>query len=367
MPRCRRVYPIARASQGHVPRPFIRAPRREPRRLTRPEGASNMAPMQFGFALQGRGPLSKPDILFKLAQKGDALRYASAFVTDHVVIPVEIDSAYPYSANGRVGGDWKEGYLEPLPLMAHLTALTKRIRIGTSVLIIPYRNPVVTAKMLATMDVLSGGRIILGAGVGWFKEEFEALHAQPFERRGPVTDEYIALMRACWTKEPVDWQGGVYRMGPVSAMPKPRQKGGIPIWTGGHTDVALRRAGEVSDGWHPIGLRPPAMLLPEEFRDKVAIVHDWAKKAGRDPEAITLSFRCPLEVVSKRAKPAGGDRTLFRGTAAEVIGDIKTYQALGVSHFVFDAAAQDARGFLTIMERFAEDVRPRLRGGSSRS
>ena len=131
-----------------------------------------MAPMQFGFALQGRGPLSKPDILFKLAQRGDSLRYASLFVTDHVVIPVEIDSAYPYSANGRVAGDWKEGYLEPLPLMAHLAALTKRIRIGTSVLIIPYRNPVVTAKMLATMDVLSGGRIILGAGVGWMEEEF---------------------------------------------------------------------------------------------------------------------------------------------------------------------------------------------------
>ena len=174
-------------------------------------------------------------------------------------------------------------------------------------------------------------------------------------------------MRACWTKEPVDWQGSLYRMGPVSAMPKPRQKSGIPVWTGGHTDVALRRAGEVSDGWHPIGLRPPAMLLPEEFRDKVAIIHDWAKKAGRDPEAITLSFRCPLEVVPKRAKATGGDRMLFRGTAAEVIGDIKTYQALGVTHFVFDPVAQDARGFLTIMERFAEDVRPRLRGGSSRS
>jgi hypothetical protein len=215
--------------------------------------------------------------------------------------------------------------------------------------------------------VLSGGRIILGAGVGWFKEEFEALHAEPFERRGPVTDEYIALMRACWTREPVDWQGPIYRMGPVSAMPKPKQKGGIPIWTGGHTDVALRRAGEVSDGWHPIGLRPPAMLHPEEFRDKVAIVHDWARKAGRDPEAITLSFRCPLEILPKRAKPAAGDRTLFRGTAAEVAGDIKAYQALGVTHFVFDSVTQDVRGWLTLMERFAQEVRPRTRVSSRRS
>src|SRR5262249_61722034 len=137
---------------------------------------------------------------------------------------------------GKFGGDWTNGYLEPLTLMSYLAGETSRVKLGTSVLVIPYRNPVVTAKMLATLDVLSGGRVILGAGVGWFKEEFEALHTQPFERRGPVTDEYIALMRACWTKEPVDWQGGGYRMGPVRAMPKPRQKGGIPRLAGGPPD-----------------------------------------------------------------------------------------------------------------------------------
>jgi probable F420-dependent oxidoreductase len=260
--------------------------------------------MDFGFSLPGRGPLATPDVLVKLAHKADDLRYASIFVTDHVVIPTTQSTPYPYATTGKFAGDWTNGYLEPLALMSFLAGETSRVRLGTSVLVIPYRNPVVTAKMLATLDVMSGGRVILGAGVGWFKEEFEALHAEPFERRGPVTDEYIALMRACWTREPVDWPGPIYRMGSVSAMPKPKQKGGIPVWTGGHTDAALRRAGEQSDGWHPIGLRPPAMLLPEEFRDKVAIVHDWAKKAGRDPKAITLSFRCPLELLPKRAKPA---------------------------------------------------------------
>jgi hypothetical protein len=196
--------------------------------------------------------------------------------------------------------------------------------------------------------------------VGWFKEEFEALRAEAFERRGPVTDEYLRLMRECWSREPVSWQGSFYKMEAVSALPKPRQAGGIPIWTGGHTDVALRRAGELSDGWHPIGLRPPAMLLPEEFRDKVAIVHDWARKAGRDPKAVTISFRCPLEVLPQRAKPAAGDRTLFRGTAAQVKGDIMTYAALGVTHFVFDLVAPDLKGQLALMERFADEVRSRL-------
>lgn len=316
--------------------------------------------MDFGFALPGRGSLATPDILVKLAQRADELRYSSIFVTDHVVIPVTQSAPYPYSPTGKFAGDWRNGYLEPLTLMSYLAGETSRVRLGTSVLVIPYRNPVVTAKMLATLDVLSGGRVILGAGVGWFKEEFEALHAEPFARRGTVTDEYLGLMRECWTREPVEWQGACYRMDAVSAMPKPRQAGGIPIWTGGHTDAALRRAGELSDGWHPIGLRPPAMLLPDEYRDKVAIVHDWARKARRKPKSITLSFRCPLEVLPKRAKPAGGDRTLFRGTADEVIADIRTYQALGVTHFVFDAVAQDLRGWLATMERFAKDVRPRV-------
>ena len=320
--------------------------------------------MDFGFSFPGRGPLATAEILAKLAHKADDLRYSSIFVTDHVVIPATQSAPYPYSPTGKFAGDWTNGYLEPLALMSYLAGETSRVKLGTSVLVIPYRNPVVTAKMLATLDVLSGGRVILGAGVGWFKEEFEALHAEAFERRGAVTDEYLQLMRACWTQEPVEWKGAYYRMGPVSAMPKPRQKGGIPIWVGGHTDAALRRAGELSDGWHPIGQRPPAMLLPEEYRDKVAIVRDWARKAGRDPKAVTLSFRCPLEVLPKRAKQAAGERQLFRGTAAQVIADVKTYQALGVTHFVFDPIASDVKGWIAIMERFAEEVRPKVQRSS---
>ena len=140
--------------------------------------------MHFGFALPGRGPLATPEALTKLAQKADALRYASVFVTDHVVIPTSNNSTYPYATSGRFAGDWTNGYLEPLAMMGVLVGLTSRVKIGTSVLVVPYRNPVVTAKMLATLDVMSGGRIILGAGVGWMKEEFEALQAPPFDGAG---------------------------------------------------------------------------------------------------------------------------------------------------------------------------------------
>ncbi len=318
-----------------------------------------MRGMHFGFSLPGRGPLATPDSLVKLAEKADALRFSSLFVTDHVVIPTEYRSAYPYSPTGKFASDWTNGYLEPLALLGFLAGATSRVRLGTSVLVIPYRNPVVTAKMLATLDVMSGGRVILGAGVGWLREEFEVLHAPSYEARGKVTDEYLRLMREVWTREPVEFAGIYYRLPSVSALPKPRQKGGIPIWTGGHTDAALRRAGEVADAWHPIGMRAPAMLYPAEYAEKVKVIHGWARKAGRDPESVGLTFRVPLELLPAKAKPAGGDRQLFRGTASQVIEDIRSYQALGVSHLVFDLTSQDLRGSLALMERFAEDVRPK--------
>ncbi|PYO32714.1 MAG: LLM class F420-dependent oxidoreductase [Candidatus Rokuibacteriota bacterium] len=279
--------------------------------------------MHFGFALPGRGPLARPDVLVKLAEKADALRYSSIFVTDHVVIPTAYDSKYPYSSSGKAASDWDQGYLEPLALMSFLAGVTSRVRLGTSVLVVPYRNPVVTAKMLATLDVMSGGRIILGAGVGWLREEFEALHSPPYEQRGRVTDEYLRLMKDCWTREPVEWSGTHYRMGRVSVLPKPVQKGGIPIWTGGHTDAALRRTGELADGWHPIGHRDPARLYPAEYAEKVAVIHGWARKAGRDAKDITLSLRAPLELVPNRphatgrARSARPDGALRRGSAPE--------------------------------------------------
>jgi probable F420-dependent oxidoreductase len=316
--------------------------------------------MQFGFALPGRGPLATPDALTQLAEKADALRYASVFVTDHVVIPTSYNSTYPYAASGRFTGDWTNGYLEPMAMMGVLAGLTSRVKIGTSVLVVPYRNPVVTAKMLATLDVMSGGRIILGAGVGWMKEEFEAVQAPPFAERGKVTDEYLRLMRDMWTKEPAQFSGAHYRLPSVSAMPKPRQKGGIPIWIGGHTDVALRRTGELADAWHPIAMRPPAMLLPDEYAEKVKVIHGWARKAGRDPKSITLSVRVPLELAARRGKVAVSDQPGFRGTAQDVIRHIKRYQALGVSHFVFDPAPQDLKGQLMLIERFAQEVRPKV-------
>jgi probable F420-dependent oxidoreductase len=323
--------------------------------------------VEFGVSLPSRGPLAKPDTVLKLATRAEALRFASVFVSDHVVLPASgARSVYPYATTGRLPGGADQDYLEPLTLLGHLARATTRVRLGTSVLVVPYRNPLVTAKMLATLDVLARGRIILGVGVGWWREEFEALAAPPFEARGPVTDEYLTLMRRCWTTDPVTFEGRHYTVREVHVLPKPVQRAGPPIWVGGHTDGAIRRAATLGDAWHPIGLRPPAQLEPDEYAAKVKQLQAEAQRAGRAPESVALTFRAPLAVRSKRAKAPAGDRPLFQGTADEVIGDLRRYQALGVSHVVLDATAPDLPGMLANLERFAEDVRPKLRTPTSR-
>lgn len=315
--------------------------------------------MEFGLSLPGRGPLATPDSILKLASRAEALHLSSLFVTDHVVLPVSAArSVYPYSATGQFPGGGQQDYLEPLAMLSHLAHATRRIRLGTSVLVIPYRNPLTAAKTLATIDLLSGGRVILGAGTGWLREEFEALATPPFEDRGRVTDEYLTLMRQAWTTDPVSFHGRYYTVRDVYALPKPAQRGGIPVWIGGHSDAALRRAGTVGDAWHPLGLRPPALLLPDEYAEKAKRVLAHAEAAGRPPGAVALTFRAPMEVRSRRDKAPGGERPLFQGTADQVIGDIRRYQALGVTHFVFDPVRAGLREVLASLERFADEVRP---------
>src|SRR5687768_3597784 len=247
--------PMTGTSQPCMPS-MIAHQAREPR-LQRPGAWHRMsAAMEFGLSLPGRGPLATPDSILKLATSADRLGYHALFVTDHVVLPASMArSVYPYSSTGHLPGGAAQDYLEPLAVLAWLAHVTRKIRIGTSVLVIPYRNPVVTAKTLATIDRLSNGRVILGAGVGWLREEFEALAAPPFEARGAVTDEYLQLMRATWTTDPVRFEGKHYTLRDVHALPKPVQRHGIPIWIGGHTDAAVKRAATFGDAWHPIALR----------------------------------------------------------------------------------------------------------------
>jgi probable F420-dependent oxidoreductase len=315
--------------------------------------------MRFGFPIPTRGALGTLEVVRRLGQAADQYRFDSIWVTDHLVIPRATDSKYPYAADGRMDLEAAAHYLEPFTVMSFLAGVTERPAIGSSVLVMPYRNPILTAKMVATLDLMSKGRVILGVGVGWMREEFEALGVRTFEQRGVVTDEYIRILRELWTQERPSYRGSFYAFDEVRFFPKPVQKPHPPIWIGGHTRAAIRRAGRLGDGWHPIGLRPPAGLHPAEYEQAAAELRAEAKAAGRDPWSITLSFRAPIRFSDGAA---AASRTPFVGSSGQIIEDIRTYQRLGVRHLIFDFGGNTAEAIVEQLHRFAEEVTPAFRG-----
>jgi probable F420-dependent oxidoreductase len=311
--------------------------------------------MDFGLHLPASTATVKPDDLVRFAQQAEELGFYCVTVADHVIVPRDISVPYPYTVDGKYPGT---GYhLETLMTMGFLAGATKRIRFVTSVMILPYRNPIVTAKMLASLDVLSGGRIIVGAGVGWMKEEFENLQAPAYKERGKVTDEYIKAFRELWSSDNPTFNGKHCRFSNIVLLPKPVQKPGIPIWIGGHSKQALRRAGELGDGWHPIGGVPTIPLEPEDVKKDFATLAEYARKAGRDPKTIRVALKGSL---FDREKKIDDRRRRFMGSAEEIAGDIRDYRDAGVDTMIFDVRRPSINETLERMEWMAKEVFPRV-------
>lgn len=319
--------------------------------------------MRYGFYLPTRGACATPEALETMLQRGEALGFDSVVIADHVAFPVRIESRYPYTVSGDFPGQGDA--LEQLALAAFAAAKTQRLRLVTSVMIVPYRNPVVTAKALATIDVLSGGRLTVGVGVGWLREEFEALDAPDFKRRGAATDEYLAIYKTLWTRTPASFAGEFYRFDAIRCEPLPVQKPHPPIWVGGHSPAALRRAARLGDGWHPVGANPAVPLRPPEMRAALDELFRLTEAAGRDPRALTISLKAPLYDAARPAL-AGAHRRPFTGPPALVAEDIATYAALGVSELIFDFRSEKLDESLERMERFAAEIRPAAPGGATR-
>ncbi|MBM4246385.1 MAG: LLM class flavin-dependent oxidoreductase, partial [Deltaproteobacteria bacterium] len=214
--------------------------------------------MRFGIAVPNYGPLATAENMVRLARRAEALGLDSIWVADHLVAPVGVQSIYPFDKSpDPKPGDMGviEEFYEPLTTLAFLAGTTSRIRLGVSVYVMPYRNPVVTAKTVATLDALSGGRAIFGVGVGWLREEFTAL-GQDARHRGRVTDEYLEVCRRLWRDEVAEFAGRHYTLPAVRSGPKPVQRPWPPIWIGGNSEAAERRAIALGDGLHLIDLSP---------------------------------------------------------------------------------------------------------------
>jgi probable F420-dependent oxidoreductase len=242
--------------------------------------------MKFGLRYASLGRYSSGPAAVELAQAAEAAGFDSIWTVEHVVVPHQYQSRYPYSPTGRMGSGLEDFPIpDPLIWLAYIASATRSIKLGTAILILPQRNPVVTAKAVATLDHLAGGhRVLLGIGVGWLAEEFATLGV-PFADRGPRTDEYVAAMRALWRDERASFQGRFVSFTDVYCRPRPAE-GRIPIIVGGDTVAAARRAGRLGDGYFP-ARGAPAELFAEMRRA--------AEQAGRNPADIELTVSAPPE------------------------------------------------------------------------
>jgi probable F420-dependent oxidoreductase len=308
--------------------------------------------MEFGLHLPASSPsVTAQDFLY-FARQAERHGFNYLTVADHVLVPKNITVPYPYTVDGKYPGS---GYhLETLTTISFLAGATDRIRFVTSVMIAPYRNCLITAKMLASLDVLSGGRVIAGLGVGWMKEEFENLKAPAYAERGRVTDEYIRAFRELWTQDSPRFNGRYCSFSDIIFLPKPVQKPAIPIWIGGHSKQALRRAGELGDGWHPIGGVPTIPLEPQDLARDIETVSGYAQKAGRNPKNLRVVLKGSLFDPERQATP--GKRRRFMGSAADLLSDIHDYRRAGVDALVFDVRRPTINETLERMEWLAQEV-----------
>ena len=311
--------------------------------------------MRYGFYLPTRGRTATPEALETLVRRGETLGFHSVMIADHIVFPASIRSRYPYTVDGAFPGQGDA--LEQLALMAFIAGKTTTLRLVTSVMILPYRNPVATAKALATIDVLSRGRVTVGVGVGWLREEFEALGARDFDRRGAVSDEYLRIFKLLWTQSPASFVGEFYRFEGVRCLPAPVQKPHPPIWVGGHSRAALRRVARLGDGWHPVGANPAVPLTPRELAGLLEDLRRLTEAEGRDAEALTISFKAPVyDAERAHLGTSGSERRPFSGAAEQIAADIATYAGLGVSELIFDFRSENLSESVERMERFAAEV-----------
>lgn len=317
--------------------------------------------MQIGFNLPISGPMAQPAVMARMAREGESLGFDYLTLTDHLVVPDMRTPGYPYSESGEFYQPDPGHRHEQLTAAAWIAAQTQRIRLVLAVLVVPHRPAVLAAKMLATVDVLSGGRLVVGIGAGWLKAEFDAAVTTPFAERGAVTDEYLDAFRTLWT-EPQPRIGGRYvTMQGLLFEPKPVQKPYPPIWVGGESGPSMRRAARIGDAWYPIGSNNKHLLdtLPR-LEAGIARLRHLVTEAGRDPAQVGVVYR--VKRFAFAAPPASdGNRRLFSGTIDQVVEDVHALRTLGVTGLDFDFEQTEADKAFAAMHRFSDTVLPRLR------
>ena len=285
--------------------------------------------MKFGIVPINVDVFAEPDMLVPFVQRAEALGYESVWTAEHVIIPKQYSSVYPYNPSGKVPFRSDAAIIDPLIALTYVAASTKRLRLGTGVNILPQMSPLYLAKWASSIDYLSKGRLMLGVGVGWLKEEFEAIGVS-FAHRGKRADEYLQALKQVWTGEEVNYHGEFLNWQGFMMRPRPAQPGGIPLVIGGVTPAAIRRLVRYGDGWYVIGKDL------DDYRAHMRAFHDECQRQGRNPSEIEI--------------------TAYWNYYGEGRESLAVYKELGVHRLLVNMRALRDRDVTTAMERFGEEV-----------
>ncbi len=299
--------------------------------------------MRIGFGLPNIGSLGNADNLLKVAERAESLGYDSLWTIERLLWPVKPQTAYPVTADGSLPEGYKYS-LDPLDTLTFAAARTKKISLGTSVLDMPYYNPVTLARRLTTIDVLSNGRLRVGLGLGWSQDEMDATNAN-MKQRGAMADEFLQVLKAIWTTNPVKYEGKFFRVPESYISQKPIQKPHPPIYLAAFAPPALKRLATMADGWNPVAI--PVAGMTQMF----GAVRQMAKEAGRDPSSLTMVVRANLHITDK---PLGADRGIFAGTLEQIREDAQACTKIEAHELIYDVTfekqAQTIDGWLQRME-----------------
>jgi len=300
--------------------------------------------MRIGFGLPNIGPLGSPENLELVAERAEALAYNSLWTIERLLWPVKPQTPYPVTPDGSLPEGYKYS-LDPLDTLTFVAARTRKVALGTSVLDLPYYNPVLLSRRLTTIDILSRGRLRVGLGLGWSQDEMDASGAN-MKQRGAMADEFLQVLKAIWTTNPVKYQGKFYRVPESYINCKPVQKPHPPIYMAAFAPAALKRLATLADGWNPVAI--PLAGMEQMF----GAVRKMAKEAGRDPAHMAMVVRANLHITDA---PLGADRTIFTGTMDQIGEDARACKKIGAHELIYDVTfekgAQTIAGWLGLMEK----------------
>ncbi len=294
--------------------------------------------------------------LRRFVESAEELGFESVLAGDHIVLPTAGTNQYPYTSDGSFSRPTDEPYLETMTLLGYLAACTSRIKLGSTVIILPYRNPVVQAKMFASLDVLTNGRIICGVGVGWLEKEFETLGLD-YHQRGEMTNEFLEIMQALWTQPDPEYHGKYYSFDGIKFEPKPVQQPSIPIWVGGHTKAALRRTAKYVSCWHT------SRQTPDFVAGNLPYLRERIEKEGRDQSEVTISLKRSLHFTDMGMNEGGYVRSggSLVASTQEVLDDLHICQEIGINQLTFDFRVESLPDSINVMEHLADKVLPAAR------